>query len=410
MYIYERTTFSILLGPHQHTHTHKTSTIVRRLLISLHPNSLTMIWKKTNVLSSITKPSSRHKLGTKPRSSNPYSGRGLERWALVCAELEALRREKSLGYQYMNNTLSTALLYDQFIEKTINPNPNSNLNPNPNPNPDHNPNPKLQPNLNPNPYPKANANPKKNVMNHKAPVSRSTVMAKLLRALTIRRHVLNLPSSDNNSHDQGFDSPTTSANPVILSSRSADAANIQSLPKVETQNQTKYKSIETEEEEAATATTPKNDNNSKTKTRGCKIKCSAPSKDSRNSKSAYIPSSSSSSSSKKDYNMIMSSKSLPFQDVNKDNKSSSSLNLQSPNATIASDENEKWKEKVGKTLEVIGIVLGLSGLVTGYIIAILGVVCWWYVLPTLRNAIGYKPIVVNRGYKAYYTRHGQTHS
>ena len=98
--------------------------------------------------------------------------------------------------------------------------------------------------------------------------------------------------------------------------------------------------------------------------------------------------------------MILSSKSLSFQDVNKDTKSSnSSLHLQPPNATITSDdETEKWKEKVGKTLEVIGIVLGLSGLVTGFIIAILGVVCWWYVLPTFRNAIGYKPIVtVNRG-------------
>lgn len=48
---------------------------------------------------------------------------------------------------------------------------------------------------------------------------------------------------------------------------------------------------------------------------------------------------------------------------------------------MASEKVKKERsEKLGQALSAAGSILGLSGLVIGYVPAILGVVCWWYVL------------------------------
>ncbi|KAH7415289.1 hypothetical protein KP509_14G036200 [Ceratopteris richardii] len=52
-------------------------------------------------------------------------------------------------------------------------------------------------------------------------------------------------------------------------------------------------------------------------------------------------------------------------------------------------QTDKWEKGLGG----VGLVLGLSGLFMGYVPAIASVVCWWYLLPSLRNALGIKPIV-----------------
>ncbi|KAI5062690.1 hypothetical protein GOP47_0023229 [Adiantum capillus-veneris] len=51
-------------------------------------------------------------------------------------------------------------------------------------------------------------------------------------------------------------------------------------------------------------------------------------------------------------------------------------------------------EKLGQALTGAGVVLGLGGLVMGYFPAIVSIVCWWYLLPTLRKAVGDKPTIV----------------
>lgn len=50
-------------------------------------------------------------------------------------------------------------------------------------------------------------------------------------------------------------------------------------------------------------------------------------------------------------------------------------------------------EKLGQALSGVGVVIVLGGLVMGYVPAIVSVVCWWYVLPRMRNAVGDKPFV-----------------
>ncbi|MCO5576330.1 hypothetical protein L7F22_030139 [Adiantum nelumboides] len=57
------------------------------------------------------------------------------------------------------------------------------------------------------------------------------------------------------------------------------------------------------------------------------------------------------------------------------------------------DTRRESARRVGHALAAAGLVLSLSGLVLGYFSAIIGVVCWWYVLPSLRKAVGDKPRV-----------------
>ncbi|KAI5054403.1 hypothetical protein GOP47_0030699 [Adiantum capillus-veneris] len=47
----------------------------------------------------------------------------------------------------------------------------------------------------------------------------------------------------------------------------------------------------------------------------------------------------------------------------------------------------------GHAFAAAGLVFSLSGLAIGYVSAIIGVVCWWYVLPSLRKAVGDRPTV-----------------
>lgn len=61
--------------------------------------------------------------------------------------------------------------------------------------------------------------------------------------------------------------------------------------------------------------------------------------------------------------------------------------------STAEKTQKERARRVGQALAAIGLVLSLSGLMMGYISAILGVVCWWYVLPGLRKAVGDKPTV-----------------
>ncbi|MCO5594148.1 hypothetical protein L7F22_048170 [Adiantum nelumboides] len=51
-------------------------------------------------------------------------------------------------------------------------------------------------------------------------------------------------------------------------------------------------------------------------------------------------------------------------------------------------------QKLGQALTGIGVVLGVGGLAMGYFPAIVSIVCWWYLLPTLRKAVGDKPHIV----------------
>lgn len=54
-------------------------------------------------------------------------------------------------------------------------------------------------------------------------------------------------------------------------------------------------------------------------------------------------------------------------------------------------EKKQQSEKFGQALTATWLALGLGSLVMGYIPAILCVVCWWYALPSLREAVGDKP-------------------
>ncbi|MCO5578885.1 hypothetical protein L7F22_032733 [Adiantum nelumboides] len=51
-------------------------------------------------------------------------------------------------------------------------------------------------------------------------------------------------------------------------------------------------------------------------------------------------------------------------------------------------------QKLGQALTGVGVVLGLGGLVMGYFPAIVSIVCWWYLLPTMRKAVGDEPHIV----------------
>lgn len=61
---------------------------------------------------------------------------------------------------------------------------------------------------------------------------------------------------------------------------------------------------------------------------------------------------------------------------------------------MASEKGKKERtEKLGQALAAAGLVSVLGGLMMGYSAAILGVVLWWYVLPSLRKAVGDEPFV-----------------
>lgn len=57
-------------------------------------------------------------------------------------------------------------------------------------------------------------------------------------------------------------------------------------------------------------------------------------------------------------------------------------------------ERKERAERLGQALTGAGVVVGLGGLVMGYLPAIASIVCWWYLIPTLRKAVGDKPKVI----------------
>lgn len=74
-------------------------------------------------------------------------------------------------------------------------------------------------------------------------------------------------------------------------------------------------------------------------------------------------------------------------------KSSQKRELAEWSSFVRERERKEKAARIGTSLTAVGLVIVLGSLLLGQFAAIVGVICWWYLLPRLRKAVGDKPFV-----------------